>query len=619
MSDPTNRPPHAVTQRDAAFNDPAMRALADGPGVPLETRHPRGLATLFMAEMWERFSYYGMKALLVLFLIAIVGAHQLPVGVHQTGIRFEDKTNKVTQTRQSYIAIDQPGFAPATPTAAAPTGTTLEVTPATDAVATGTKGSKSFTGETTTYTVKNTGDKDVEFNVGVIREDEKPVFVKVEDTTSPITGTLKPGQSREFKVALSTEDGGLGWTKARSGNLLAWYSALVYLLPIVGGYLADRFLGAHRCLIIGGAIIAAGHFTLMADTLPTLYAGLAMVIVGTGFFKSNVSAMVGKLYNDGDPRRDAGFTIFYMGINLGAFIAPIACGWLRVKYGWSVGFGAAGFGMVAGLIWYMIGSAKHLKGIGDPPKPSRDADSNAARNTPLTSEERSRVAVIFIMAFFVIFFWTAFEQSAGSIAFFGEERTDKVLPSWLNWTVGAASNVPAEFPAEWFQSINPLMILMLAPVFASLWVRLARSSFSPSTPAKMAIGLITLGAGFGFMVLGAQAAEGGSKVTPFWIIAALFVHTCGELCLSPVGLSLVSKLAPLKFASMLMGTWFLANFVANFIAGQLSGQVDKISERGFILPGQAGFFLIFMVAPIAAGVVLLVLVPKLKKMMHGRG
>ncbi len=247
-----------------------------------------------------------------------------------------------------------------------------------------------------------------------------------------------------------------------------------------------------------------------------------------------------------------------------------------------------------------------------PPDPSRTARAPP----PLTSQEWSRIAVICIMAFFVIFFWAAFEQAAGSMAFFGEERTDRHLPSFLSF----AADEHGEFPAEWFQSVNPLMILLLAPVFASLWVRLATRGQEPSSPAKMAIGLISLGLGFLFMVFGAQInANTGLKVSPFWLFGAFLVHTCAELCLSPVGLSMVSKLAPLKFASLLMGTWFLANFIANFIAGKMAGLSDRIAESGFILPGHAGFFLIFVIAPCTAGVVLFMLVPLLKRMMHGRG
>jgi POT family proton-dependent oligopeptide transporter len=450
-----------------------------------------------------------------------------------------------------------------------------------------------------------------------VREGKSPVTLfEVNNANAVATGQLEPGKSREFTLHVNTEQSGLNWTTESAGHLIAWYTGLVYLLPIVGGYLADRYLGTHRCLIIGAVIIAAGHFTLMFETIPTLYAGLCMVIVGTGFFKSNVSTMVGQLYQPGDIRRDAGYTIFYMGINLGAFIAPIVCGWLRVKYGWSWGFGAAGVGMVFGLLQYLHGRPKHLKGIGEKPG-ARTAAEQAAQDAPLTHQEKQRIGVICIMAVVVVFFWAAFEQSAGSIALFGNARTDRTLPTWLANLVGDENGM---FPTEWFQSVNPLFILLLAPAFASMWVRLATKGKEPSSPAKMAIGLITLGLGFIFMVVGAMLSEGGSvKISPFWLFGALFVHTCAELCLSPVGLSMVSKLAPLKFASLMMGTWFLSNFFANFVAGQLTGQMNRISAANFIFEGVAGFFFIFVIAPCAAGVVLLAMMPKLKKMMHGLG
>lgn len=603
--------------RDMKPGEGAMSKLGDPAGT-VKTKQPRGLYTLFMTEMWERFSFYGMKALLVLYLISIVSVYDLKSGLYETKIEIEDKTNKSSATIPGYVAIDQEGFKPQE--AAWPMGFAL-ATDASSIVIAGPKGGP-FPQPSRAVTISNPGSAPVEYSVELVRGDKDPVYVTLNGEIAPVTGTLQPkgsvneaGKATDqvtINVGVNEKESGLNWSKPRSGDLLAWYSGLVYLLPILGGYLADRFLGTHRCMVLGAIIIASGHFVLMIETMTALYAGLGLVILGTGFFKSNVSTMVGQLYQQGDPRRDAGFTIFYMGINLGAFIAPLICGWLRTHYGWSWGFGAAGVGMVLGLIQYLLGRPKHLKGIGDPP-PRRSRDSGVAK-VPLTKEEKSRIAVIFIMAFFVIFFWAAFEQASGSMAFFAQEKTDRVLPSWL---AGIAKD--GIFPAEWVQSINPLMILLLAPIFASAWVRLARMGREPSTPAKMAFGLITLGLGFVLMVFAAGGTEGGVKVSPLWVLGAFFLHTCGELCLSPVGLSLVTKLAPMRLASLMMGTWFLANFFANFIAGKLAGQSDKIAENGFILPGLSGFFLIFVIAPISAGLVLLALVPKLKKMMHGRG
>lgn len=390
----------------------------------------------------------------------------------------------------------------------------------------------------------------------------------------------------------------LRWDDASASRLYGNYTALVYLTPIAGGWLADRFIGTRRSLVLGGAIIAAGHFALAFPGMVMFYLGLAGIIIGTGFFKPNVSTLVGQLYGENDPRRDSGFTIFYMGINLGAFLAPLVCGWLAQEYGWHVGFAAAGVGMVLGLLIYLWGVNRYLPGIGLAPNRAEQKAAAAARG-PLTREERQRVAVIFIVAFFVVFFWAAFEQAGASMNLFADRHTDTNL-----WGFN--------FPAAWFQSVNPFIILLFAPFFAVLWTGLGRAGREPPTPAKMAIGLLLLAAGFGVMVIGAARADAGMQVSPMWLIGAYTLHTFGELCLSPVGLSLVTKLAPVQFASLLMGVWFLANFAANWLAGQLSalmGNFDSLQE----------FFSIFLIGPAVAGLILLAISPILKRMMHGRG
>jgi len=506
MSDPRNTIGQGVGgSRDKDLDEAALRGLERG---ATQLRQPPGLYLLFTVEMWERFSFYGMKALLILYLTA------------------------------------------------------------------------------------------------------------------------------------TATNGGLEWSKDHAGQLMGWYSGLVYLTPIIGGYLADRFLGTHRSLLIGGTIIATGHFLLMMEGPLGLFGGLSLVVIGTGFFKSNVSTMVGQLYQQGDPRRDAGFTIFYMGINLGAFIAPLICGWLQYKYGWRYGFGAAGVGMVVGLIIYSILRGRYLAGIGDAPTAgTMSAAEMEERRRPLTTEEWHRVAVVCIMAFFVFFFWASFEQSGNSMALFAEERTDRSAPGWIEFAVPENTNATAsesaarpghkEFPAAWFQSVNAGMILLLAPVFAVLWVRLAKMRREPSTLLKMALGLIGVGAGFAFMVAGAYLSAGGAggapgtitRVSPLFLIGAFLIHTIAELCLSPVGLSLVTRLAPLKFASLMMGAWFLANFFANLTAGLSVGLSDTFDKgNGFFkfLGGQADFFLIWVALPVAAGLVLCALVPMLRRLTHGR-
>ncbi len=390
----------------------------------------------------------------------------------------------------------------------------------------------------------------------------------------------------------------LKWSDADASRLYGNYTSLVYLTPIIGGWLADRFIGTRRSLVIGGVVIAAGHFSLAVPGMTAFYIGLALIIIGTGFFKPNVSTMVGQLYRENDPRRDSGFTIFYMGINLGAFIAPLICGYLGETVGWHYGFGAAGVGMVLGLLLFLWGRDRYLPGIGVAPKQEVREETRAAQG-PLTREEKHRIAVIFIVAFFVIFFWSAFEQAGASMNLFADRHTDTMLFGW-------------EFPASWFQSVNPFAILLFAPVFAWIWTKLGDSGREPATPAKMAIGLLLLSAGFVVMVIGAARADAGIQVSPMWLIGAYTLHTFGELCLSPVGLSLVTKLAPLRFASLLMGVWFLANFAANKLAGELSAMMGDFESL-------QSFFTLFVATSATAGVILLLLSPVLKKMMHGRG
>ena len=614
-------------------------------GRPVKLRQPAGLVVLFLTEMWERFSFYGMKALLTLYLVTVIAVGSLAPGVYTNTLEVTETTKDAAgketesvQRRVFVVAVDKPGVGAEVAPPVKSTGDPKlklslrqakaqgdqsdSVPDPTDkggpVVVSGKPGGP-FVNDETYFTLTNPLAEKVKYKVAINRGGETQTYFTVNDSPTQAAGELEPNKSVDVKVLVNRKQSGMNWAKDRAGNVMAWYTGLVYLLPIFGGLIADRFLGTHRCLLIGGSIIALGHFVLMGETLTSLYAGLGLVILGTGFFKSNVSTMVGQLYHDGDPRRDAGFTIFYMGINLGAFIGPLVCGWLRNNYGWSWAFGAAGFGMILGLIVYSLGRPEFLPTIGLPPR--KLARGEVKTNVPLTFEEKQRISVIFIMAFFVIFFWTAFEQASGSMAYFGEERTDRSLPEWLAFAgTRPDGGGPAFWPTEWLQSVNPLMILILAPLFAQMWVGLATRGKEPSTPAKMAIGLLTLGIGFLFMVFGAlSGGDGGAKISAIWIFAAFFMHTCGELCLSPVGLSMVTKLAPLKLASGLMGTWFLANFIANFIAAQLSGQSDKIIASGFILPGYAGYFLIFVLFPCIAGVVLICLIKPLKKMMHGKG
>jgi len=429
------------------------------------------------------------------------------------------------------------------------------------------------------------------------------------------------------------------WSAENAAKLYGNYTMLVFLTPLIGGYLADQFIGTRRSLVIGGIIIAAGHFTLALQGEAAFYIGLGLIIVGTGFFKANVSTQVGQIYADGDARRDAGFTVFYVGINTGAFLGPIVCGYLAASpdWGWHYGFAAAGVGMVLGLITYVAGREKYLPGIGLPVPRDRESESSALPETnPMHGvggaiagclvgflgggwfglamggvvggalglailgshgEERRRVIAIFIVAFFIVFFWAAYEQAGSSMNLFADRNTDL--------TLGGLVSKP--IPASWFQSANPFYILVFSPLFAWIWVTLGRKKMEPSTAMKMVIGLFLLGAGFLFMVLGARGADQGLRVSWIWLMAAYLFHTLGELCLSPIGLSYVTKVAPARFASLMMGVWFLSNAVANKIGGTIASMVEKI-------PTLTQFYTIFVISSFAAAVGLLLCVPLLKRL-----
>ncbi|HEY2729067.1 MAG TPA: peptide MFS transporter [Polyangia bacterium] len=399
--------------------------------------------------------------------------------------------------------------------------------------------------------------------------------------------------------------GGMAWSKEASQKLYGWYGFLVYLLPVAGGYLADRVIGTHRAMLIGACIIASGHFCLAVPGQTTFFLGLGLIILGTGFFKANVSTMVGQLYREDDPRRDGGFTIFYMGINLGALLGPLVCGGLAAspRFGWHWGFGAAGVGMVIGLVMYIVLKARYLPGIGLRPV-AKTAAERAAPAVALTGHQRQHVLALFVVFAFIIFFWAAFEQAGSSMNLFAAEHT--------RLTFGGFTA-----PAAWFQSVNPLVILIFAPIFAALWVRLAKRGRDPSTPAKMSIGLALVGVGFLLLVAGARFADAGALVSPAWLLGAYALHTFGELCLSPIGLSLVSRLAPPKHTAVFMGLWFVATAFAEFLAGHLAAATEKVArgEVFHLFGGQADFFFIFVVSSLVAALALAMLTPWLKRLM----
>ncbi|MCP3973902.1 MAG: peptide MFS transporter, partial [bacterium] len=469
--------------------------------------HPRGLSTLFFTELWERFSYYGMRALLILFMTDLVANH------------------------------------------------------------------------------------------------------------------------------------GLGMDVVKATAIYGLYTFGVYALALPGGWIADHLVGQRKAVLYGGIIIAAGHYVLAVPATWSFFLGLLLVVLGTGLLKPNVSAIVGDLYPEGGARRDAGFSIFYMGINLGALFGPLICSYLGEDVNWHLGFGAAGVGMTFGLLQYVFG-AKHLRGAGELKEEYRSTEhqQKAWRNfyyglgtvvvlilaivglssggiLPLTlvgfaqstgiivivlsilyfayaiffachnATERKRVAVIFALFIGAAMFWSGFEQAGSSMNLFTENQVNRVVMGW-------------EAPTGWLQSINPLFIILLAPVVGGLWVKLG--SRNPSLGYKFAMGLILLGVGFFVMAWASTFTEAG-KVSPMWLVATYFFHTVGELCLSPVGLSAVTKLSPPRLVGQMMGTWFMGAALGNLVAGLVAGLIDEMPQHllfgtvASIVVGVGIIFLIFAI------------------------
>ena len=463
----------------------------DSTAAPVDTGgiagHPSGLTTLFFTEMWERFSYYGMRALLVLFMTAP-------------------------------LAQDNPGLG---------------------------------------------------FNVG------------------------------------------------KSTAIYGLYTSMVYLLSLPGGWLADNLWGQRKAVFVGGCIIAAGHFSMAVPTFPTFYLGLVLIALGTGLLKPNVSTMVADLYPEGGARRDAGFSIFYMGINLGAFLGTILCGFIGEGYNFHWGFSLAGIGMVAGLIQYKmgakrLGTAGSLKSDAPPEALSRKsrgfyqavaaagaaitlftflATSGAIEVTiqqtatwlgygililsglfflylftagGLTAIEKKRLVVIVWLYILAAMFWSGFEQAGSSMNIFARDLTDRGVAGW-------------EMPASWLQNVNPVFIVIFAPIFGWLWTWLAQRDANPSIPMKFALGLFGLAAGFFVISWGAANASEASRVSMSWLVVTYFLHTAGELCLSPVGLSSMTKLAPKGRVGQMMGVWFIAAALGNLIAGLVAGRLEQLA------------------------------------------
>ncbi|MBZ4417008.1 peptide MFS transporter [Myxococcus sp. RHSTA-1-4] len=397
----------------------------------------------------------------------------------------------------------------------------------------------------------------------------------------------------------SKVNGGFGWSTSEALSLYGTYTGLVYLTPIVGGFIADRFIGQRKAVVLGGTLMMIGHLLLALPTVAMFYAGLGFLIIGNGFFKPNISTMVGGLYEPGDGRRDSAFTIFYMGINLGAVLGNFICGTLGERVGWHWGFGAAGVGMFLGLVAFLSLQKKLLGKVGlTPVKPEASAEKaeSSGEKKGFTREEMDRVIVIFIIALFVVAFWTGFEQAGGLMNLYTDQKVDRGMFGW-------------EVPTTWFQNFNSAFIVLLAPAFAALWSWLAARGKDPSIPVKMGLGLLFLSIGFLFMLGASDESAAAGKAAAWWVIMAYLFHTMGELCLSPVGLSMVTKVAPARIVSAMMGVWFLANAAANKLSGVIGGYSEKL--------GEFDVFLYITIGTGIAGVILLGVAPILKRMMHG--
>jgi POT family proton-dependent oligopeptide transporter len=450
-------------------------------------------------------------------------------------------------------------------------------------------------------------------------------------------------------------DGGLGFDEKYASVIYATYVSSVWYLPLIGGWLADKILGARRAVLIGGIIIACGHYSMAFDSVPTFYTALVLIAFGTGLLKPNISTMVGQLYSPEDERRDAGFSIFYMGINLGAFISPFVTGFLgqsawfkgfitsiglNPAHSWHWGFAAAGVGMTIGIIQYVLGGSRLREAGRKPIKPTGQAVGSSSKSLdPITAvlavvgallgagfgyrfdsgfisvpfwtvcgyfvgylggttrllkgEELMRVLVIFILVLFSIVFWMTYEQAGSSMTLFADRLTRNSIFGWA-------------FPSSWFQSVPAIFVILLAPVFAFIWQRMGDRQ--PSSPAKFAFGLLF--AGIAFVVIAfAARLTGAGRVSPLWLVAVYFIQTLGEMCLSPVGLSTITKLSPARMVGLMMGVWFLSISVGSYIAGRttqlfLAGTPEVLTRA----------FGIFAGITLAAALLLTLLTPLIKKM-----
>jgi proton-dependent oligopeptide transporter, POT family len=495
---PGERRPNARHHHDPGDPTVSATATATGPKEREILGHPVGLFVLFFTEMWERFSYYGMRSLLVLYMVRFL-------------------------------------FDP-----------------------------QALNGNFMGYTQVKHG---LEFFFGPL--------------------AIQP---------LSSQIYGL-------------YTAFVYLTPLFGGMLADRVLGQRRSVILGGLIMAAGEFTLMSPNL--FFPGLLLLIIGNGAFKPNISTQVGGLYKEGDPRRDGAFTIFYMGINLGAFLAPLVCGTLGQTVGWKWGFFSAGVGMLAGLALYLWGQ-KYLAADLRMQQAAGTAKHKAEKQ-PITQDEWLRIGALLVLCALNIVFWGCYEQQGNTMQLWADQNT--------NWNLFGFA-----VPTSWFQAFNPLMIFIFAPLLTMFWAHQSKGGKEPSSVTKMAIGCFLLGLSYIVMIIAAAGAGPETKRSVMWLAGTTFVLTIGELYLSPIGLSLVTKVAPARMVSMMMGAWFLSSFFGNYMSGFLGTFWEKWNANQMQIgplhvAGKQIFFTMLTALGLATGVLMVLVNKPLNKVLgaHDRG
>ncbi len=399
-----------------------------------------------------------------------------------------------------------------------------------------------------------------------------------------------------YLVALEKGDNpGLGWTDGEALKLYGWYTMLVYVASIPGGWIADKLIGQKKSVLYGGILLCMGHGILAVEQLWAFYTGLLLIILGVGLLKPNISTMVGGLYKQGDIRRDKGFTIFYIGINVGAFLSSLIVGYVGEVHGWHYGFGLAGIGMLLGMLVYLYGQ-KYLVHVGNFFGTSVNEEEQAAMKRPLTSVEKDRIIVLLISFLLVIVFWGAFEQAGGLMNLYAKEKTNRMLMGW-------------EVPASWFQSLNAMFIIFLGTTVAGYWASRKLNGKISSSLFKMIIGLIIMGSGFFFMSAASAQYESDGSSAMVWLVLAYLLHTVGELCISPVALSYITKLAPLKYGSLMMGVYFAMTGFGNKLAGILGESAEKLGEFT-IFTGIAIFCVAF-------GLIVMIFRKRLEKLTHG--